>query len=65
MQLRSGVAVPVAQANSHSSDSTPSLGTSICPPKKAKKKRREKKRKEKKRKEKNRPIISIEIERVI
>ena len=29
-RLRSGVAVAVAQASSYSSDSTPSLGTSIC-----------------------------------
>ena len=36
-QLGSGVAVAVVQARSHSSDSTPSLGTSIfhrCSPKK-------------------------------
>ena len=30
MQLRSCIAVPVAQASSCSPDSTPSLGTSIC-----------------------------------
>ena len=30
MQLRSGVAVAVAQAGRYSSNSTPSLGTSIC-----------------------------------
>ena len=30
IQVRSGVAVAVVQASSHSSDLTPSLGTSIC-----------------------------------
>ena len=30
MQLRSGVAVAMMEASSCSSDSTPSLGTSIC-----------------------------------
>ena len=30
MQLGSGIAVAVAQANSYSSNLTPSLGTSIC-----------------------------------
>ena len=30
MQLRSGIAVAVAQAGSYSSDLTPSLGTSVC-----------------------------------
>ena len=30
MRLRSGVAVAVAEAGSYSSDSTPSLGTSVC-----------------------------------
>ena len=44
MQLESGVAVAVA--GSYSSDSTPSLGTSICPgcgPQKTKKKKKKKK----------------------
>ena len=42
MQLRYGIAVAMAQASVSSSDSTPSLGTSICcdyGPKKTKKKR--------------------------
>ena len=47
MQLKSGDAVAVAYASSYSSDSIPSLGTSIChrcrPKKKKKKKRKEKK----------------------
>ena len=30
MQLESGVAMAMAQADSYSSDLTPSLGTSIC-----------------------------------
>ena len=41
-RLRSGVAVAVVQASSHSSNQTPSLGTSIChrySPKKQKKKK--------------------------
>ena len=51
-RLRSGVAVTVAQASSYSSDSTSSLGTSMChgcSPKETKrerKKERKKKRKE-------------------
>ena len=49
MQLRSGIAVAVAQASSYGLDSTPSLGTSICyrySPKKTKKKKgREEERK--------------------
>ena len=46
MRLGSHVAVAVAYAGSCSSDSTPSLGTSICPgcgPKKEKKKKEKKK----------------------
>ena len=45
MWLGSGVAVAVVWAGSYSSDSTPSLGTSICrgcSPKKTKKKKKEK-----------------------
>ena len=45
MRLRSCVAVAVVQAGSNSSDSTPSLGTSICcgyDPKKTKRKKKEK-----------------------
>ena len=41
-RLRSGIAVAVAQASGYSSESTPSLGTSICPgsgPKKTKNKK--------------------------
>ena len=42
MQLRSRVAVAVAEANGYSSDSTPGQGTSVCRgygPKKTKKKK--------------------------
>ena len=48
MQLRSQVAVAVVQAGSCSSNSTPSLGTSICPgdPKKQKTKKKKKKERE-------------------
>ena len=55
MQLRSGVAVAEAVASSYSSNSTPSLGTSICHrcrPKKTKK-RKEKRKRKKRRKEKD------------
>ena len=51
MWLGSGVAVAVVWAGSYSSDSTPSLGTSICrgcSPKKTKKKKKKRKRKERK-----------------
>ena len=51
MWLRSWVAVSVVKAERHSSDSTPSLGISICQecgPKKAKKKKKKKDRKENK-----------------
>ena len=47
MRLGSHVAVAVAYAGSCSSDSTPSLGTSICPgcgPKKEKKKKKRKRK---------------------
>ena len=47
--LRSGVAVAMAQASSYSSDSTASLGTSICykcSPIKTKKKKKKKKKEE-------------------
>ena len=40
MQLGSAVAVAVAEASSCNSDWTPSLGTSVCGPKKQKKKKR-------------------------
>ena len=54
--LRSGVAVAMAVAGRCSSDSSPSLGTSIChrfgPKKQKKKKKKEKKKKKKKEKEK-------------
>ena len=46
MRLRSDVAVAVVQASSYSSDSTPSLGTSICcrcGPKKTKRPKKKKK----------------------
>ena len=49
MWLRSGVAVAVAKAGGYSSDSTPSLVTSICcgrGPKKTTKKKKKKKKKE-------------------
>ena len=42
MRLRSGVAVTVVKASSCSSDSTPSLGTSICCGKKNQKKKKKK-----------------------
>ena len=51
-RLGSGIVVAVAKAGGYSSDSTPILGTSICPrrgPRKGKKTKKEKK--EKKRKE--------------
>ena len=56
-QIRFGfdVAVPVAQASSCSSDSTPSLGISICrgcSPKKTKNKNKKKIKKERKKKKK-------------
>ena len=47
MWLGSHIAVAVMEAGSYSSDSTPSLGTSICcrcGPKKAKKKKKKKKK---------------------
>ena len=47
-QLRSLVAVAVAKSGSCSSDSTPSLGTSICPGCSPKKKKRKKKKRKKK-----------------
>ena len=54
-QLRCCIAVAVAQAGSCNSDSTPSLGTSIChgcSPKRQKKKRKKKSKKERKKKRK-------------
>ena len=45
MWLRSGIAVAVAYAGSCSSDSTPSLGTSVCPECNPKKKKKKKKKK--------------------
>ena len=54
MGLRSLVAVAVALAGSRSSNSTPSLGTSICHrcgPKKQKKKKRKEEERERERKE--------------
>ena len=50
-RLGSGIAVAVAQAGGYSSNSTPSLGTSICHrsgPRKGKKDQEKKKKKEKK-----------------
>ena len=44
MLLRSGVAMAVVQAGSNSSDSTPSLGTSICLECSLKKKKEKKRR---------------------
>ena len=45
MWLTSGIAVAVVSVGSYSSDSTPSLGTSICHRGGSKKKKKEKKRK--------------------
>ena len=53
MRLGSGIAVAVVQAGCYSSDSTPSLGMSICcrcSPKKPKKKKRERERRKEEKK---------------
>ena len=70
MQLRSDFAMAVVWAGSYSSDSTPSLGTSIChgcSPKKTrgrrKKERKESKKASKKEKERNQSQSSWERER--
>ena len=57
MGLRSGVTVAVVQAGSYSSDSTPSVGTSInhkCGPKKQKKEKKKERKKEKEKEKKER-----------
>ena len=62
MQLRSGIAVAVAYASGYSSDSTPSLGTSIChgcSPKKFKRQKKKERKKERNMNLKNKELRLI------